>query len=106
MEVSKITLTVHKDPKQLLTRNLDLTFQFDDGLERTYHRKVPKESVILHFMEALEKLDIVIEKYEKQKLTLTDEGRTENARDEKDREPQASSSTDSIGKGSSEEGEG
>ena len=104
MEVSKITLTVHKDPKELLTRNLDLTFLFDDGVERTYHKKAPKEYVILEFMNALERLDTATEKYEKKISTLKDEGRTENARDEEDRKPQATSSVDSDSKGSSQEG--
>jgi len=105
MEVSKITLTVHKDPKELLMRNMDLTLLFDNKEEHTYHRKAEHNLVILQFIQFLDKLDDAVERFEKKILTLKNEGRTENARDEEDRKSQATSSTDSDSKGSSQEGE-
>ena len=105
MEVSKITLTVHKDPLDFLMRDLDLTVLLENGKEVTYHRKTESSLIVAHFISFLNKLDDVFEKhFAKPTLTLN-RGGTENARDEEDRKSQATSSVDSDSKGSSQEGE-
>ena len=106
MELSKITLTVHKDPLDFLMRDLDLTVLLENGREVTYHRKTESSLIIAHFISFLNKLDDVFEKHFAEPTLTLNRGGTENARDEKDREPQASSSTDPDGKGSPQEGEG
>ena len=98
-EITSLKMISHKDPKDLLMRNVDLTVGID-GKDHDYKRKIPVEDVLLEVI-------LVLKRIENARLTFNKEKKDAlQRRDEKGREPETPSSLDSDGQRSPEKGKG
>ena len=98
VEITSLTMITHKDPNDLLMRNVDLAIGIGDEVH-TYHRKVHVEDVLLEVI-------LFLKKAENARLTFNREVKDAKRRDEKGREPETPSSLDSDGQRSPEKGKG
>ena len=97
-EITSLSMTVHKDPMDLLMRNVDLDVGID-GKVHAFKKKIPVEDVLLEVI-------LVLKRIENARLTFNREVKDAKQRDEKGREPEAPSSLDSDGQRSPEKGKG
>lgn len=99
-EITSIKMIAHKDPNDLLMRNVDLTVGID-GEEVDYKKKIPVEDVLLEII-------LVLEKIENARLTFNREVKDakRDARDEESRKAKTPPSPETTSEGSTKSRKG